>query len=621
MVKIVVTANDVARGHDLINIEQQYPEPASESYARFNKAIGGRPSYSRTAPLVGVGREVLRRVKAFEGAPEPLKKLEAAFAADPDLDWFSAMRQVPGASGPEVQSWLHEHFPHTPLLGSRAADPAKVANEVANHKRGLAAAAARQKQGVKHYALRVLGARLSLGPVLRMAAERWESAEELDKRRHPGEKPPKGPVGMTGESEPEAPEEPEAPPPPAQRDPNQHRFDPKKALVEAQWPMHIVHSGSYGADTRDAHSVAVTRGPGGNKTQYLLGHRPYHMGEDEVRQRIGLGKAAALHVAALAKRSGKVEAIHVPENGAHPWYGGQSVLVADPEGNVSHHHDRSAFIDNALPGSWPLAVANHPEYGKDFVRDNGNAGADAENQIEESRQDVTEAHNNAKQRNHLFAKLKFNHPDVAAHYLGAASHKGNIDPMLDWLAEMGHHKADDLYKLRQVSGQLHHHYPIAEAITEPPLPGQEPYRGSLQFGPALPFRPRVYRPKPRATDLKEREWGKISRYFPEPEMGPRNRRTPVRVLLNATMFRLENQIPLRELETENPDMPPWGSVHSLEARISEAQLWPTIIQQIGRTHLLDILPKMIRSAREPAGGLLGHGKQKVDISGLPAEET
>ncbi len=146
-------------------------------------------------------------------------------------------------------------------------------------------------------------------------------------------------------------------------------------------------------------------------------------------------------------------------------------------------------------------------------------------------------------------------------------------------------------------------------------------RLSLRFGPALPFRPRVYRPKPRATDLKEREWGKISRYFPEPEMGPRNRRTPVRVLLNATMFRLENQIPLRELETENPDMPPWGSVHSLEARISEAQLWPTIIQQIGRTHLLDILPKMIRSAREPAGGLLGHGKQKVDISGLPTEET
>lgn len=139
---------------------------------------------------------------------------------------------------------------------------------------------------------------------------------------------------------------------------------------------------------------------------------------------------------------------------------------------------------------------------------------------------------------------------------------------------------------------------------------------SLQFGPALPFRPRSYHPKPRATDLREEEWSKIKRFFPEPEMGPKNRRTAVRILLNASMFRLENNIPLRELEATNPDLPPWGSIHSLESRISQAGLWPTIIKTIGRTHLLERLSQLIRSAVEQPSGLIGRGSQKVNISGI-----
>ena len=95
----------------------------------------------------------------------------------------------------------------------------------------------------------------------------------------------------------------------------------------------------------------------------------------------------------------------------------------------------------------------------------------------------------------------------------------------------------------------------------------------------------------RATDLSEDDWHTIRHFFPEPEGGPKNRRTPIRVLINATLYRLENNVPLRMLP---PDFPPWGSVHAAEQAIKEQGLWPVILRRIGRDYLLPELHKVIR---------------------------
>jgi hypothetical protein len=143
---------------------------------------------------------------------------------------------------------------------------------------------------------------------------------------------------------------------------------------------------------------------------------------------------------------------------------------------------------------------------------------------------------------------------------------------------------------------------------------------SLRLAHSVGFRPRrhEYLPKPRATDLKEGEWFKIKRFFPEPELGPKNRKTPIRVLINATLFRLENQIPLRQLQEVAPDFPPWGSIHSMEYRIAESGLWPTLLEQIGRNQLVPVAEKMIH-------GITSHPtpdvNAKITTEGLPTQES
>lgn len=117
--------------------------------------------------------------------------------------------------------------------------------------------------------------------------------------------------------------------------------------------------------------------------------------------------------------------------------------------------------------------------------------------------------------------------------------------------------------------------------------------------PSVDMRHR-YHPIHRPTDLTDSEWLRVKHHFPVyKEAG--GRVTPIRVYLNATMFRLETGTPLRALP---PDFPRWGSVHSVEDHIAHKGLWPIILEETGRTHLLPALQKMIHGAVElPPGGL------------------
>ncbi len=195
--------------------------------------------------------------------------------------------------------------------------------------------------------------------------------------------------------------------------------------------------------------------------------------------------------------------------------------------------------------------------------------------------------------------------------------------LADYLEERGYPLAQQVRETRLHPMALHHilshrdEGSLSDEAKDILRFNKKPQQHSLpvQFGPALPWRTRSYHPKPRATDLREAEWEKIHRYFPEPEFGPKNRRTPVRQMLNASLFRIENLIPLRELEKVAPDCPPWGSLHSLEWRIAEAGLWDTILDQIGRSYLKDNLHKLVRSAATAAP----KSGAKVNIAGLPTE--
>lgn len=133
------------------------------------------------------------------------------------------------------------------------------------------------------------------------------------------------------------------------------------------------------------------------------------------------------------------------------------------------------------------------------------------------------------------------------------------------------------------------------------------------------FRPRKgsYHPKPYPSDLRESEWHAVRSLFPHPNKGEKNRRNPVRILLNASLWRLEYQKSLNDLTIERPDMPPWGTVHSFEYRLKLRNMWPEILKRIHRTRLLAVLPKIMRVT--PAGmmGAPPMRRDAVDTEGLP----
>lgn len=103
----------------------------------------------------------------------------------------------------------------------------------------------------------------------------------------------------------------------------------------------------------------------------------------------------------------------------------------------------------------------------------------------------------------------------------------------------------------------------------------------------------LYRAHPRPTDLREKEWLDVRPYFPDNMMYAKNRRTPIRLLMNAVMFRLENNLHLRDVARYAPDFPPWGSLHAFENQIKNRGLWPEIIAKTGRDHLLPRLEKLM----------------------------
>ena len=271
-----------------------------------------------------------------------------------------------------------------------------------------------------------------------------------------------------------------------------------------------------------------------------------------------------------------------------------TVLWADPHGNVTAHYKPD--LDNPL-----------------------------------DMKQMNEEHEEAMKAGKPYMTTKA-HPKIMDFMRAIHARPDDASPPLifsDWLDEQGHGKLAERIRTataarggrppapqrieQWLSDHPNEHAAESKWLSED-WPG---IKEKLNFGPALPYRPRSYHPKPRATDLKESEWGKIQRFFPQPEMGPRNKRTPVRVMLNAIFFRLENNLPLRELEQVAPDFPPWGSLHSLEYRISEAGLWQDIIKATGRVHLLDRLHKLIHSSsREAPYG----APKRVDISGLVTQE-
>ncbi len=453
--------------------------------------------------------------------------------------------------------------------------------------------------------------RLSLLPVpgLRLADEPY---------RYPPIGPPVVKAAKKGFPDPMAPgvetgkeEEPEGPSPPqAAAAATGKGFNPSTdPFVSVESPYLISHKDHLPTGTGLSGGGWNTHAKNGEK--FLRGARPYHHSEEHFDSAMKAAKASAMHAAALAKLSGKVESTF--NYGAHPYGSGNSVFVADPEGNVTHHYSMGALVDHAVPGGWALAVHNNPSYGPEFVKKHGAQGVPIEEQVEEARRATQDSHEEALKKGDLWSRYRFNHPGVPSMYAGTVAEK-QPGVMADWMLDEGHPGVDSLHKAGS-AGKLHHGH-IAEKLAETPIP-PDMEQMSLQFGPALPWRTRSYHPKPRATDLREAEWEKISHFFPTSEMGPRNRKTSIRVLLNATMFRLENEIPLRELEERMPDGPPWGSCHALEYRISEAGLWQTIIKAIGRDYLLDRLPKLIRSSvRQAKYG----SRPKVDVSGLPTTE-
>ncbi len=332
------------------------------------------------------------------------------------------------------------------------------------------------------------------------------------------------------------------------------------------------------------------------------------------------------------------------------------LLTSDKEGNVVGH---AGLGQHVHPHPYEAAAEwlNTPEDQKERYRENLARSPLYRNNPrhwDDLVGGLQRNHTRAVSKNRLYAKQEI-HPDIKpfldAHAeayrnrrpIPGLEHSGRTQwdesPQLilaDHLEEQGYPLSQLLRAHPQMHPEmLHHvlHHTDASQINPEIMRAIETearHRGNqlslqhsipVQFGPALPWRTRSYRPKPRPTDLRENEWSKIHRFFPEPNMGPRNRRTPVRTLLNATLYRLENEIPLRELERDNPDLPPWGSVHALEARISEAHLWPQIIEAIGRTHLMEILPKMIHSASDSSSGLLGRPTAKVNIEGLATQAS
>lgn len=228
--------------------------------------------------------------------------------------------------------------------------------------------------------------------------------------------------------------------------------------------------------------------------------------------------------------------------------------------------------------------------------------------------------------------LKLHHDDAVAKgqvYHRVAVHpqwkafirEADKDPELtkamahDWAMENGY---DDLVEAMKANGMLYPGHTMMELGGKTPdwlrndvkahkasqLSMAEPVRVlgkvvQMAQPPAVDMRHR-YHPVHRPTDLSDSEWLKVKHHFPTyKEAG--GRVTPIRVYLNATMYRLETGTPLRALP---PDFPRWGSVHSVEDHIAHKGLWPVILEETGRTHLLPNLQKMIHGAVElPPGGL------------------
>jgi hypothetical protein len=347
--------------------------------------------------------------------------------------------------------------------------------------------------------------------------------------------------------------------------------------------------------------------------------------------------------------------IHIHSLQLHSEVGGSPTPVlftSDADGNVVAYAD----TPQARRGpTYPLHTFEQmeewghtdPAYRQSALHNQGTRGQAQE--YERRERELAASHKRHVAEGRVYARMHV-HPDVKHHLLSHAQAFRERTPvpgledygrtehdeapqgiLADMLEENGYPLAHLLRMHPQMHPEMLHHVlentdeskiddVVLDIIQKEGRPHErhslKPTIFSFRFAHLTGFRPRrfEYHPKPRATDLRETEWGKIHHYFPEPEMGPKNRRTPVKVLINAVLFRLENQLPLRQLEQVAPDFPPWGSVHSFEYRVAEAGLWPTLLTEIGRAQLVPIAEKLIHGVKKAGAP---ETNARVNVEGLP----
>ena len=95
------------------------------------------------------------------------------------------------------------------------------------------------------------------------------------------------------------------------------------------------------------------------------------------------------------------------------------------------------------------------------------------------------------------------------------------------------------------------------------------------------------------TDLSDDQWFTIKTFLPKEKVLGRPRKWPYRIVMNAILYWVRNDIPLRKLPVD--DFPPWSSVHALAWQWAQEGRMEKIFHALGDPKLYQQFLKKIHT--------------------------